>query len=249
MKKLLTLTAAAAAAAFAMTSAAGATTFIFKGDGSTNTPTGVDGTDFDLGCDGVASAGDFCTIDTAAGNAAGLNYSQDGIGVNVVAFEGVVYDDTTNTKTSAGTETLLIQDVQPPDSGLGALSERNNTDDQTQLSENGESIKFTFDREVFLSNIEFNAGDDTNCSTAGAEGPCGDFALFIDGAFAGEFTAIDNLVNIFQGTMFEFISITEDAGFAIAKFDVTEVPIPGALPLLLSGIAGLGFASRRRKKV
>lgn len=29
---------------------------------------------------------------------------------------------------------------------------------------------------------------------------------------------------------------------------ISDVPIPGALPLLLSGIAGLGFASRRRNK-
>ncbi|PQA85649.1 hypothetical protein CW354_22225 [Marinicaulis flavus] len=29
--------------------------------------------------------------------------------------------------------------------------------------------------------------------------------------------------------------------------EVSEVPVPAALPLLLSGIAGLGFASRRRK--
>lgn len=30
--------------------------------------------------------------------------------------------------------------------------------------------------------------------------------------------------------------------------NTSEIPIPGALPLLLSGLAGLGFASRNRKK-
>ncbi len=30
--------------------------------------------------------------------------------------------------------------------------------------------------------------------------------------------------------------------------EVSEVPLPAALPLLLSGVAGLGFASRRRRK-
>ena len=37
-----------------------------------------------------------------------------------------------------------------------------------------------------------------------------------------------------------------DTEFYIAAFN--EVPVPAALPLLLSGIAGLGFASRRRRK-
>ncbi len=35
--------------------------------------------------------------------------------------------------------------------------------------------------------------------------------------------------------------------FYVNAMDVSEIPIPGALPLLLSGIAGLGFAGRRRK--
>ncbi|MCB2113626.1 MAG: hypothetical protein R3C42_03455 [Parvularculaceae bacterium] len=40
---------------------------------------------------------------------------------------------------------------------------------------------------------------------------------------------------------FEFV----DAEFVVAS--ISDVPIPGALPLLLSGLAGLGFAARRRK--
>lgn len=35
---------------------------------------------------------------------------------------------------------------------------------------------------------------------------------------------------------------------AFENINLSEIPVPGALPLLLSGIAGLGFASRRRKK-
>lgn len=46
---------------------------------------------------------------------------------------------------------------------------------------------------------------------------------------------------------FEFVSGQGNA----AKFFVTQIsdiPVPGALPLLLSGLAGLGFAARRRAR-
>jgi hypothetical protein len=37
-----------------------------------------------------------------------------------------------------------------------------------------------------------------------------------------------------------------DTEFFVAR--ISDVPIPGALPLLLSGLAGLGFAAKRKKK-
>ncbi|HNR76939.1 MAG TPA: hypothetical protein PKM48_07395 [Parvularculaceae bacterium] len=40
---------------------------------------------------------------------------------------------------------------------------------------------------------------------------------------------------------FEFV----DSEFVVAS--ISDVPVPGALPLLLSGLAGLGFAARRKK--
>ncbi len=41
--------------------------------------------------------------------------------------------------------------------------------------------------------------------------------------------------------------IYDNKQFYVNALDVSEIPIPGALPLLLSGRAGLGFAGRRRK--
>ncbi len=40
---------------------------------------------------------------------------------------------------------------------------------------------------------------------------------------------------------FEFV----DTEFVVAQ--ISDIPVPGALPLLLSGLAGLGFAARRKK--
>ncbi|MFZ5615839.1 MAG: hypothetical protein ACOZAA_00755 [Pseudomonadota bacterium] len=41
---------------------------------------------------------------------------------------------------------------------------------------------------------------------------------------------------------FDFV----DTEFVVAQ--ISDIPVPGALPLLLSGLAGLGFAASRRKK-
>ena len=118
--------------------------------------------------------------------------------------------------------------------------------DQTQF-DSGEAIEFVFNTAVNLTNIEFNSGDDNDCSGPNTEGPCGDFDLYIDGIFHATITAVDLLTDVFFGTTFEFRAVTPGAGFTIAQFEVSDVPIPGAIPLLLSGLAGLGFASRRRK--
>jgi len=226
MRKLL-FAVAVGFASFNLFAAANATVFVFKGDSVlvTDVPTG--NIAFDCGTVGT----DFCT----GVDADGFDYSKDGIDVNATAF------------TSAG-PTQLIQDITPDNSGLGALSEGGNIDDQTQF-DSDEWIEFTFNQEVFLTNIEFNAGNDTDCSTFGSEGPCGDFDLWIDGVFFSSETAVDLLTTVFVGTVFTFFPTTEMAGFAIGQFEVTAVPLPGALTLMLSGLAGLAFASRRKRTV
>ena len=48
----------------------------------------------------------------------------------------------------------------------------------------------------------------------------------------------------------DFLSTSVDVFAAVRTQDLltSSVPVPGALPLLFSGLAGLGFASRRQKR-
>ncbi len=227
----LRIFAAAIAAAGFMAAPANATTFIFKSGGAfLDTPTG----NVAMDCGTVGT--DLCT-DT---DADGFTYSKGGIEFTATAY--TYTDDTFSSRSAA----QLMQDIIPDNSGLAALSEKDGAEDQTQF-DSLESVEFVFDTAVFLSNIEFNAGDDADCSGPNAEGPCGFFDLIIDGSYFDTIEAVDLLTTVFFGTTFEFRSVTAGAGFTIAQFEVSEVPIPGAIPLLLSGLAGLGFASRRKK--
>lgn len=228
MKSVVSIVAAAALSI----SAADAALFQFKGDnGAYDTPTG------NIAMDCGTVGGDICSDNDALG----LTYSKDGIVFNVLALAG-------------GQAATLIQDIMPFNSGLGVLSENDASQDQTQFDA-AESLVFDFSATgapVRLTNIEFNAGSDSDCSNPLGEGPCGDFELYIDNAFIATFTAIDLLTNVFMGSLFEFRPNTAGAGFVIGQFevsaDVAPIPVPGAIPLLLSGLAGLGFAARGKRK-
>lgn len=238
--KTLRYLAAAVVAAGLMAAPASAATFVFKGQGNNVTPLGTAGVDFEEDC---ASVGDFCSVQDQAGAWGGLDYELDGIALTVNAY-------------ADGVATRLIQDIWPEDSGLGAWSEDNNNDDQTQFDA-GESIEFIFDDEYVVTDVEFNAGGDVNCTTnagGGGEGSCGEFLLEIFNladvltySTVIDITNVDVLDYLGVGARFVLTALTEGSGFAVAQFTVNEVPVPAALPLLLSGLAGLGFASRRRK--
>jgi hypothetical protein len=217
--------AALGLAAIMLPGVSNATTFVFEGNGGANdNPAG----NFAKNCGSVGT--DLCSIN----HALGFTYAKDGVSVTATAFANA-------------NPTLLIQDLAPDESGLGAFSENDTDNDQTQFN-TSESIEFVFNQQVTLSNIEFNAGNDVDCSTPGPEGPCGFFDLFIDNVFFGNLEAVDLLAGGFLGTSFRFRPTTADAGFAIARFDVEAVPVPAALPLLLTGLAGLGLARRRKAR-
>ena len=243
MNKLLV---SAIAAAGLIIAPANAATIVFKGDNQNATPNAIGSTQLNCGSSGN---NDYCST----GPGVSLDYSVLGFDFSVDAFENALGPNRTGA--------IVIQDVDPLDSGLGVISSTeitNGSNDQVQSNTGAnESLLFDFTASgpnpVIISNIEFNSGADRNCSEPPVnqpEGPCGLFDLYIDGnLFAAGLQALDDVLGGWIGTTFEFVANdqTNPSGFVIAQFDVQEVPIPGALPLLLSGIAGLGFAARRKK--
>lgn len=218
--------------AVAMCSGASAATFVF--DGVPPIPSPVDEpTNARVDCGTIGF--DFCDV---GGN--GFDYTRDGISFNAQGLAN-------------GVASVLIQDIAGINQGLGVLSEGGNTQDQINADTN-ESVLFSFFTEVVLTDIELNNGTAQDCPTVGSEGGCGVFDLLIDAGLPSSqlltgIVAIDSIAGGFVGTTFEFIAQTAGNGFSIEAItaNVTEAPIIGALPLLLSGIAGLGLASRRRK--
>ncbi len=244
--KTLRYMAAALAAAGLMAAPANAATFVFKGATSVNnvTPTNAS----DATCGSLVTPTDICNVEVG-GVWQSLEYEQDGVDLTVNGYTG-------------GEATRLIQDRSPADSGLGVWSEFGDTSaDQTQSS-SGEAIEFIFNSLVRVTDVEFNAGADTSCSNvtpATIEGTCGSFLLQVFDtsdveifSMVYDVTSVDMLAELgVAGKRFLLtaLDLGEDfpTGFSIGQLTVNQVPVPAALPLLLSGLAGLGFASRRRK--
>jgi len=129
------------------------------------------------------------------------------------------------------------------------------SDDSIQAVNNGanaEGIVISFNQPTTITDLLFVDGrhDPINAMNDGMVGFAnGDNFSDFQGIFA-----FSDLVNLAQSgdVMFQdvttLIFIFVDKAFYVSSVTVSDVPIPGAIPLLISGLAGLGFASREKKK-
>jgi len=104
-------------------------------------------------------------------------------------------------------------------------------------------LMFT-DKSYDLIGISFRDGDHNLINDS-----LGLIDWFVDGSGIQQTSIADFVALVVAGAFSDVSSI----GWRFVNQDfyiesISDVPIPAALPLLLSGIAGLGFASRRKKK-
>jgi len=183
-----------------------------------------------------------------------------------ITVDGVNLNITANIDNGGDLQNSIYPYLDAGEAGLGACQAINaalqcvpSADDSVSA---GETISIEFLSENFngatvrdITNLRFRDGEH-NLITGEATGLIriqnfkgGDltdtFSAFIALAAAG-----DSFFTNISGLRLSYI----DTDFYLSALEVSEsvsaltTPIPGALPLLLSGIAGLGFASRNRRK-
>ncbi|MEZ5893999.1 MAG: VPLPA-CTERM sorting domain-containing protein [Parvularculaceae bacterium] len=133
------------------------------------------------------------------------------------------------------------------------------TPDTPENLDYGEYVSFTFDYD--LSDVGTTAtifgrpftGGDLSPNYAAHPSPF--YAAGSSGSGNGFFTLssgvgqtlVDQVVfRIFADNVTQIYELVIDTHFLYGK--ASEVPLPAALPLFAAGLAGLGFAGRRRKK-
>lgn len=110
---------------------------------------------------------------------------------------------------------------------------------------NGETLVISFKNALNITDLLFRQADHSLVTSGSIS--------ITTATLGGSFTLTDTFANVIAAAasgnaafqdVFQVTFNFVDTQFYLSSI---ETPLPGALPLLLSGIAGLGFASRRRK--
>lgn len=176
----------------------------------------------------------------------GFSFSSGGITVTLTA--GLFVDD------AVGNVTPGQLNAQPKIYSPGVGVSHNGDDDHTiDGAGNNEAVILTFSQNVIIDQITFGYfdGDD-------------DYDFFFDSNSDGVLnrvlnnidipnSGVSNLAALFlqPGRWFAIGADGSDDSFklkAISFRAAPVVPIPAALPLFAAGLAGLGFAARRRRR-
>lgn len=126
-----------------------------------------------------------------------------------------------------------------------------------------EALTITFDSSVNVTRIDFldlfktNDSDYEQVSVSASDGTVFTFSQNTSNTgTAGYFTTADTWTGFagINSLTFSAVGPSDDTGsrandFALAAVEVAAVPIPAALPLFLSALAGLGFVGFRRRKI
>ncbi len=240
MKKIITIAAAALSVGlFAAPASAGTISFADYASGNeggiNNTSTinfGGTNIEFRAGFDLDTDANGWNSITHISGNTGPFFSYFDDVSNGLPAGLGVCRAlDGAGGTTAPGAECL--------DSGDDSIDGENDIDEAILL--------FFTDGPFDLLGLSFRDGahNDINNSMGLIE-----FGIMGSGLGVGGITTFADLVA--RAIAGEFVGATSmTLGYVDTEFyleSISDVPIPGAIPLLLSGLAGLGFASRKQKK-
>ncbi|WP_411817982.1 PEP-CTERM sorting domain-containing protein [Hyphococcus sp. DH-69] len=185
-------------------------------------------------------------VDEAAGNERGV---ADGTTIN---FGGL---DVTFTSLSAGAFFAYFDDLdQGKPAGLGVCEVlvagpgsvcADPSDDNIRA---GDAVTLTFDTEVTVSNFSFTDADHDDLNSNNVDTlwiAINDPNAFVQYTFAEAVALVIAGVELIR---FAFDEVGNGRQFYVNGFEAEPVPVPTAAPLLLAGLAGLGFAARRKRR-